>query len=504
MTIDKEFVLDALLKYNFLPTQTKYRDEMPPILSSISFSKSVAEKLDQCNFKRPREYPGYDAVEYMLTRYNGVPRVCSIPHPLAYSKLALCIHRNWHRIPRIDSNSNSRSWPRRHRDGRIFIMSYDDWSERTQIDSDLRFGRRFIVRTDITNFFPSIYTHSIPWALVGFDRAKRDRSRSNYWFNRIDLYTRFMKRNETQGILIGPATSNLISEVILERVDRNLRVEFDFVRYCDDYTAYCYTLEEAENFRSQLRKELAEFKLLLNIAKTNICSLPQPSTDSWVSELSMALPKQDIVSYYDAISYLDFAVSLADQTPEGSVLKYALRSLSAQKLTPDAKDKILGYAINLAFYHPVLMPLLGKLIGSMSASRLRQHHHKIQTLTFEHACSELSDAVSWALYYSIKYQIPIEKKSAELVVKSRDCVPLLLLYLSGDSQHQCKVISFANSLDKSDCYLLDQYWLLLYQLFLDCKIGDPYKCCGDPSFDIMKAGGVCFIDRRVLHPLNRS
>ena len=71
-------------------------------------------------------------------------------------------------------------------------------------------------------------------------------------------------------------------------------------------------------------------------------------------------------------------------------------------------------------------------------------------------------------------------------------MPILFLYLSRIPEFQDEVVQFATELDKSDLYGLDSYWLLLYQLYLDQLIANPYKD-GDPTFDIMKNSGVNFV-----------
>ncbi len=495
MNIPPDFVLNALLQRNFLPTQNEHGDEIPPILSSNTFSKSVAQALTQQTCRRPKDYPGYDAVEYKLTRFNGVPRALSIPHPIAHAKLAMCIYQCWKHLDHIAANQNSLLRPRKHGDGRLFIMgSYESRRENKRYRLDSPFGKRFVVETDISNFYPTIYSHSIPWALVGFGRAKRLRFDRGRWFNKLDKAVRQTKRDETQGISIGPATSNIFAEVILQRVDRALlRRKFEYSRFNDDYTAYCETEEEAVEFVSQLGKQLAKYKLTLNINKTEYLPLPRALEDNWVSDLAIALPKGDRVSSYDAIGYLDFAVELAKHSPDGSVLKYALRALLGRNLDLGAKVDVLRYALYLSFHQPVLLPLLR---NSFPTSRVRHqgfpYSRELQLLAYEHARFDRSDAVSWALYFSNKYQVPIEDKCADQIIKSRDCMPLLFLYLSGNARHQTKVISFAQRLDQNDLYELDQYWLLLYQLFLDNKINDPYPS-GDHTFEIMKTEGVSFV-----------
>jgi hypothetical protein len=68
---------------------------------------------------------------------------------------------------------------------------------------------------------------------------------------------------------------------------------------------------------------------------------------------------------------------------------------------------------------------------------------------------------------------------------------LLLLYLSGEAKHQERVLNFAKELDPSDLYELDQYWLLLYQLFFDKVLTSPYT--DEDAFEVLLAEGVSFV-----------
>ena len=210
----------------------------------------------------------------------------SIPHPVPYSKLCYAIQDNWKEIEYITNSTNSLITPETHSDGRILVMDYENTQKKIERHVDLTFSKKFYVDTDISNFFPSIYSHSIPWALVGFDVAKKQRD-PKLWFNLIDKCVRAMKRDETNGVPIGPATSNIISESILVRIDTILKSEqFVFVRFIDDYTAYFDTYEEAEKFIRRLGEELSKYKLLLNAKKTVIEQLPCPSSPEWVVDLT--------------------------------------------------------------------------------------------------------------------------------------------------------------------------------------------------------------------------
>lgn len=228
-------------------------------------------------------------------------------------------------------------------------------------------------------------------------------------------------------------------------------------------------------------EELAKYKLLLSPSKTKIIPLPQTLKPEWATALALMLPRSDRVNDYDAVNYLDFAVQLAKAEPDGSVLKYALKSLLGKKLVPKAKVEALRYALTLSFHQPALLPLLQEVLRTTAQPGKFPYASELQDLVWENARHRRSDGMVWALHYANLFHVPIEKATANQVALSRDCLALLLLYLSGNPAHQATVIDFANGLDASD----------LYELFLAGKIASPYK--DEDAFETLKSCSVAFV-----------
>ena len=75
-----------------------------------------------------------------------------------------------------------------------------------------------------------------------------------------------MRNGETHGLLIGPHSSNLLSEVILTVVDKILYDKgYRFVRNIDDYDCYVGSQDDAKLFLRDLEEILREFDLPLDI-----------------------------------------------------------------------------------------------------------------------------------------------------------------------------------------------------------------------------------------------
>jgi hypothetical protein len=398
---DKDYVYEALVCKNFLPNQKRDHEEMPPVFSTEMLSGEVRKRLMQFNI---RSRNGYDQIDYKLTRFNNVPRLLSIPHLIPYINLSKCIAENWEYFFHICKNDRSRIIPRKHDDGRIIIMDYEKSFASTKRIAQESFGKKFKVKTDIANCFPSIYSHSIPRALVGIKKSKQTIEDDTY-YNNLDKAQMHLKRNETSGLPIGPATSNIITELILYKIDKKLEQEGfvffgegTFSRFIDDYTGYFETRKAADKFISLLSEQLSKYKLQLNIRKTEICELPTSISPNWLLDISTRL--SDIeknsknISYLEAVRFMDYALSQQDKTPDGSVLKFMAKSL-IPRITPT--NTFLIFLFDIAFYYPILLPLFETKLETLKY--ITPYEEEIKKILNENITKRRSDGIAWSLYY---------------------------------------------------------------------------------------------------------
>lgn len=492
MTYEERQLYVALTRYNYFPNQKSSIGELPPCISTRQFTPEISEEL--CAVQEARR-GGFDSVSYFSTRYNNAPRELSLIHPRAYCRLAKHILENWEHIKYIENNSNSFIKPELRNDGRILVMNYEDPIEKTKRILDDSFGKRFVVSADISNCFNSIYTHAISWGLVGFDVAKREQNR-NLWFNKLDEYQRHCKRNETQGIPIGPASSNIALEAILNRVDEKLRTaQFTFSRYVDDYTCYCETSEDAHKFILNLGTELKKYKLTLNVHKTIITELPAPAQDSWIIDVLSCLPsrlshthdEEPKITSAEAVTFINSAILINRKTPDGSVLKYAVQ-LIIKHLDDNAPLSVYRSVLNLSWHYPILIPYLDYLIDNSNLTNEDIEPH-LTKLIKDNCILMRSDGICWPLHIMKKNGITPSADVISSVLNSKDCVALTIL---NSMIHDESIVNFANSVVATgDQYYIDNYWLLLYQLFRETRIVDVSDNLD--AFTILRNNDVNFI-----------
>ena len=143
---------------------------------------------------------------------------------------------------------------------------------------------------DIMKFFPSIYTHTISWAVRGKGETKRLLStrRNDISFTAsFDRLMQYMNYNEKNGIPIGPELSRIFSEVIMQRIDCSVEkgmskephpyqhdVDYRCCRYIDDFYLFFDDDRVHEKFTEILKDELEQYRFYINQEKLKISSRP--------------------------------------------------------------------------------------------------------------------------------------------------------------------------------------------------------------------------------------
>jgi hypothetical protein len=185
-------------------------------------------------------------------------------------------------------------------------------------------------------------------------------------------------------------------------------------------------------------------------------------------------------------------VGLAKQSPDGSVLKYALKSLLRQTIEDNAQVDILHFALQLCYHNPILIPLLKSILAQIGDDEFQEIAPQLQELVVQNAIFHRSDGMVWALNFLGSHKIGLEDKVVDEVIKTQDSLPLLMIYTFGDDNQKAKVVQIATEIiNAGDNFEMDQHWMLLYQIFHDGKIKTPYP--DEDSFEILKDSGVSFI-----------
>ncbi|MFP1110408.1 hypothetical protein ACK8QL_19065, partial [Vibrio cholerae] len=123
---------------------------------------------------------------------------------------------------------------------------------------------------------------------------------------------------------------------------------------------------------------------------------------------------------------------------------------------------------------PVLLPLLTQLLPVVSCKEGDKYYQSLLSALKECTINKNSDGIVWCLFYIKKYYNgKLPETIAQEIVVTGDCLSITMLTLY--QEHEDKAIDFANQLMSKSLFEIDQYWILLYQLYLNKKIDNPYK-----------------------------
>lgn len=170
------------------------------------------------------------------------------------------------------------------------------WSRVEQQSIELSLKYKYLFITDITNCYGSIYTHSIAWALMGKEEAKRQRDNRSLLGNKLDAAFQGLQYGQTNSIPQGNVVSDLIAELILSYADslivkkakENNIEEYKIIRYRDDYRVFCNDKNDIEKLSLIMQKELAGLNFKINASKTCV-----------VEDLVLDSIKKDKVAVFD-------------------------------------------------------------------------------------------------------------------------------------------------------------------------------------------------------------
>ena len=262
--------------------------ELPPPFTTAPFADLILSNSASLPASLENKFKSNTA-DHNITRVGTLRRKLGIPNPIAQYQLSKEIATNWNSLDaHVENSKISVSKPKSIKDSGRALVPQIRPRFLPILRASRRFGSKYLLKCDISIFYNSIYTHSIPWALHGKSLAKQNRSQALLG-NRLDILTRSTQDDQTIGIPIGPDTSFLLSEILLATIDQiivsNLGSSLCGFRWADDFELCFSNILEAEMALNAIESALSDFELTLNPRKTVIDQLPLPLDDYWAIEL---------------------------------------------------------------------------------------------------------------------------------------------------------------------------------------------------------------------------
>lgn len=464
-------------------------------------------------------------IDFSIPKTGNFRRNLSVPHPLHYILLAQLIQENWGGLEAHFSKSQfSLTTPQVSEEG---ITPKYKMSEKIDRRIHNLVSKKYILQADITRYYPSIYTHSIPWALHTKKVAKENQRDNDYVGNEIDRLVRNLQDGQTVGIPIGPVISLIIQEIVGTAIDDEFKKEYGAglvgFRYTDDMEYYFNSSEEAERALNILNKILKSYGLDLNISKTKIIKIPQTLEPEWTYYfIKYKFRKNNrnksnsiILQHTDIKEYFSTAFKFKLQADEKGVLHYAIKALRNTVIFKENWDMFESLLLQSALVDSSIIPTVFEIIEGYKYRGYPLNHEKISEFINELIKDnvELRNEyeVSWALSFATKLNIFIEENVSELLLKNDNAI-INTLVMTLNSKNLLKGnldFSYYKTLLEDES-LYDSNWLFYYECCINSwldKDKDDQLVKNDRFFEQLLSHNVSFVNStysRVLEEVKKS
>jgi hypothetical protein len=364
MSDHKKKLFRNLFKKNFI---CRY---LPKCFSFESLTDQCVDEI----FKRTTDKAIHSApIHILCPKDEKTRRLFSLPNIISYAHAckAACDNYEEFKAKLEGSESDSVVWLKdllfeeQNTPVISFSNAFRKFLDKVIFTGDINLS---CLKTDVSHFFPSIYSHSLVWSFIGHDKslAMFDGSEA-----KTDLYNKLSKldkglqtinKHRTNGILIGPVLSHLVAELILiDRIDSLLLKKkttgINFFRFMDDVYVFSKDEKNLADCQKEIEESLSEFGLNLNTEKTKILKFPSTSIKV---DLDVILEP-----YLDSLKNKFNPPASIEQNHKD--FKKFLRSLLVLKETVNA-DNLFYFVFSYLFYDKSFKNIKDYLVENFNQS----------------------------------------------------------------------------------------------------------------------------------------
>lgn len=503
--------IKSLLSKGYFPK------ELPPCFTTEDFAnkaENVFRDFSSVTINK-RNYYHSKLIKISIPKVGLIRKKLGIPNPYHFYRLCdfLVLNKNdiFQHVSKSDYSCSRPIEPV----GKVRCLestcSYSQFFE-TFVSKSV--GNSYIVKTDISQYYASIYTHSISWAYHTKLEAKRNlqaglKGLGDY----LDSQIRSCNENQSIGLPIGPDTSLLISEVLATRLDIEIKDKFPDIEGCrwiDDYYFSTKDLSTAQKLFKFIQEKLNDFGLEINERKSHVLTLPHCFESDWVLKLknyeiyeikeigfefsSVAHQKQECLKQRKSIwTYFNLVTRLHYEFPNENIYEYALRKIFKLKIELENWELCEDLLLHAFKCEPTIAQSFFYIILAHEAI---MNKDKINDVLKEIVLNNLkigkSFEVVWSLWGMIKLGHSFNHEFTQKI------------YNEGDSLARTIILAYHIEISTDDSVLdifpdyntnnfFDEDWLFAYQIY-KLKGLATANSPGLEFFDLLLRDNISFVD----------
>lgn len=372
-------------------------------------------------------------------------------------------------------------------------------------------GYRYCFKIDIANFYDSIYTHSIEWASIGRLKAKRQKAMGSNIGRELDRLVRNTNSKETAGIPTGPFTSRIISELILEAIDRELKIlseeennSFTFTHYVDDYEFYFRNEADIHYVKNKIIEVFNQYNLKINEQKTSIEEYPFHKLIDLQKEYEYYIQKYNETKDAKHIQLLFFKADEFNKAGIKGSYKYLYKmiktkeKINLEKGWQVAEPFLIGHLlIDQSLSQYIVKVLL--LYRDIITDRFKKEVYKNLKISIN---KHLHNEAHWLFWALLKIDYAFSKEDLLCLFKyaDDDFMKIMVIHtiykLKFDREEDIKELLNSEIKFISELTFESEHWLLIHEWYINNWKN--YKSLEslyseNPFFQVMKKRQITFI-----------
>lgn len=489
-------------------TKGFYPEDLPPELRVIGMTESALteilndiDKYDSLDKRKPSE-----SIQVSGPKTKDSRRWFHILNPLHFLRLSKTLSEKWDDVYDFCDKSELSTSRLNLSDSSLKIFQQSPFRNSVKERIQKSAGKKYLLKLDISRFYPSIYTHSLEWIIEGGKLKVKDRKNREFLGVALDEDCRIAQLGQTNGIPIGPITSRVISEIVacfLDDIIKKQNIDVTGVRYVDDYNLYFNSLADMEKVKVLLDSEMNKLNLSLNEAKTEIVDVPEIFEADWVRVFrTHKFSLKESSQQNELITLFSLSFDNAKKNKRDSSIKYLLTTLTNNNTTFTEETKKLVFQltrhsiqVNPRNYGAVFKLLekkcslanYGDLFFSLFGDKLVEESelgHTYETLWMLHGCLKTKRKINGNVIKNLIQQDDVLCLTYALLLAEHDLV---------DVKDKKKIINHVrNQIKSKDNQYLSKYWIIKYEFMESITISESRF---DKFFDLLSEKNINFIER---------
>lgn len=227
----------------------------------------------------------------------------------------------------------------------------------------------YYLTTDIESYYSNIYSHN--FNLIGNKSPFNKSPDLQDYIKFLDIYNMKINNNQTKGIITGPQSSSISSEVLGLYLDGKIKEiikdqDVQYIRHVDDMTFYSNDLTLLEVILKEVQSILHENRLTIKEEKTKIQKGFKERAESNIFEIFDEFPymrgwQEDAKilqehDFYKLRKYIEVKMSNHEFTQIKTLLSLLKKNLQEFKIGTDSNITVIfiNYFLKLGYLNNVL------------------------------------------------------------------------------------------------------------------------------------------------------